>query len=157
MPSGSIHAVTKDRIPFFLWRYIYSYINDIHQSIYIYSYINDIYQSLSLYIYIHISMDICLFPCFGYLNNVAMNTGVHSSLRDSDFTSSVYTFRGGIAGSYGRSISNFLRTCHTVPIYIPTNGAQSSLNSVSSPTHVSLFLYQSLFSFFILFYFIFAF
>ena len=114
-----------------------------------------IYISLSLYIYIHISMDICLFPCFGYLNNVAMNTGVHSSLRDSDFTSSVYTFRGGIAGSYGRSISNFLRTCHTVPIYIPTNGAQSSLNSVSSPTRVSLFLYQIVFFHFLfLFYFI---
>ena len=40
-------------------------------------------------------------------NNAAMNIGVHVSL--SDGVSSVCMPRSGIAGSYGSSISNFLR------------------------------------------------
>ena len=41
------------------------------------------------------------------INSAAMNIGVHVSL--SDLVSSVYMPRSGIAGSYGSSISSFLR------------------------------------------------
>ena len=50
-------------------------------------------------------------PCLAIVNSVAINTGIRVSFR---IVFSRYMCSSGVAGSYGRFISSFLKHLHTV-------------------------------------------
>ena len=137
MVSSEFIHVVYDKISFFfktsmplcvcIYTYIYIHIY-IHIYMYIYIYIH-IYIYIYIYIYIHIYIHIYIYiyiyiyfilsfvsghlGCFYFVAivfNAAMNMGMQISLCDPVG----YITRGGIAGSHGNYIFNFLRKLLTV-------------------------------------------
>lgn len=54
------------------------------------------------------SVDLWVFPPFGFVANASMNTSLQMSTRVSAFNYFGYVSRGGISGSYGNAVFIFV-------------------------------------------------
>ena len=82
-----------------------------------------------------------MLPYFGYVNNAAVNIRVDISFQISVFIFFRQIPRSGIAGEYGSSVFNFLRTLFTVfkvaeTNYTPTEVYECFLYFTLLPTFV---------------------
>ena len=72
------------------------------------------------------------FHVLAMINSAEMNIGVHVSL--SDLVSLVCMPRSGIAGSYGSSISSFLRKRNPLTLLV---GMQASISTMENSVKIS--------------------